>query len=88
MFTPKTGLVWIGILLLSSMFLIGQGGWGPQTCSIPYQCDDSNPCTYDDCVDSICVYTDIPGYCDDLDPCTEDDTCTGGVCSGTPIPGC
>jgi len=43
-------------------------------------CDDGNPCTIDECVDGVCVYTPI--VCDDQDPCTTDE-CVNGQCVHT-----
>lgn len=75
--------VWIGIILLSSMFLMGQDSWPPQTeCAVPEDCNDSNPCTDEDCVDSTCVYTNNTDPCEDGDVCTMRDTCSEGVCLG------
>jgi hypothetical protein len=62
--------------VLNSLALVG-----PQ-CSVPADCDDSDPCTIDDCVDGTCVNTPID--CDDSDPCTTD-YCSGGVCYNDPI---
>lgn len=47
-------------------------------------CDDSNPCTEDDCKPSTgCVALSIFGtVCDDFNPCTALDQCVGGDCSG------
>ena len=50
--------------------------------------DDGNVCTNDECLVGVCVHPDNTDPCSDGDPCTEDDTCSGGVCSGTFIPGC
>ena len=48
------------------------------------QCDDSNPCTENTCVDSDgCTYLPITGTsCDDNNPCTGNDTCANGTCAG------
>ena len=44
-------------------------------------CDDSNPCTADQCQPGKgCVSTDITAACDDGDVCTENDQCLGGAC--------
>jgi hypothetical protein len=53
-------------------------------------CNDSNPCTIDSC-DSMtgCHHDSAPlegQPCDDNNSCTDGDTCTGGTCSGTPLP--
>ncbi len=45
-------------------------------CSVPADCDDSNDCTADDCVSSVCQYT----------PAFDDSPCNGGsgfCCSGS-----
>ncbi len=54
------------------------------SCNNPAQCDDSNDCTADDCVDGACVNTPVGDGtgCDDGLFCTDGDTCTGGMCSG------
>ena len=54
-------------------------------CTAPAHCDDSNPCTNNDCITGYCVYTNSTDPCDDGDSCTMNDTCSGGVCSGTPL---
>jgi hypothetical protein len=76
--------VWLGILVLSSMFLMGQQTWSPQVeCTLPEDCEDGNPCTDIDCIGYTCVYTNNNNPCDDDDACTSNDTCSGGNC----IPG-
>ena len=68
----------------------------PGTCNggtcdaVPIDCNDSDDCTVDTCVDGACEYTTIccvgTGPCDDGDLATKDDTCNGeGLCVGTPI---
>lgn len=51
-------------------------------------CDDGNPCTYDDCDSMLvqCIHDSLaPGSpCDDGNPCTENDECVDGICTGTP----
>ncbi len=77
--------VWVGIILLSAMFLGGQDAWKPTIpCELVEDCDDLNPCTDEGCVDSVCVYTNNTDPCDDGDPCTLEDACSGGVCSAVP----
>ncbi|MFQ5493742.1 MAG: hypothetical protein ACE5EX_00010 [Phycisphaerae bacterium] len=61
---------------------------GCQTCVIPADCNDGNPCTDESCPAGVCVFTDNTAFCDDVNPCTSNDTCAAGVCAGTPIPGC
>ena len=53
-------------------------------CITAEDCDDGNPCTYQDCVAGRCAYADRPGSCDDGDACTVNDTCFGGTCTGDP----
>lgn len=55
------------------------------TCDDPGDCDDSDPCTDDACVNNLCENTQID--CDDNDDCTAD-TCENGNCVHTPINGC
>ena len=43
-------------------------------------CDDSNECTDDACVDGACVYTNNTSSCDDGNVCTTGDTCADGAC--------
>ncbi len=54
------------------------------TCSVPADCDDGNPCTNDDCINSHCSYSSNTAPCDDADPCTMNDTCFDGSCVGGP----
>jgi len=55
-------------------------------CTLADQCDDSNPCTDDDCVSSACVNTPNTAACEDGDACTSGDVCSSGICQGTPTP--
>ncbi len=50
-------------------------------------CDDSNPCTVDGCLDAQgCINAPTSGgNCDDGSKCTSPDTCKDGVCIGTKI---
>lgn len=45
-------------------------------------CDDGNACTYDICVDGVCLYFNNSNSCDDGNPCTINDVCMNGVCQG------
>ena len=48
---------WIGVVLLSAMFLAGQTTWERRVpCESVQDCDDLNPCTDEECVDSVCDY--------------------------------
>jgi cysteine-rich repeat protein len=50
-------------------------------------CNDRNPCTDDSCdPTSGCVFAPNTDPCDDGDPCTDPDACSGGTCTGTPLP--
>ena len=51
-------------------------------CESADDCDDSDPCTDDACVDGACAST--PVNCDDQDPCTED-LCADGACASAPL---
>lgn len=49
-------------------------------------CDDNNVCTDNQCsIPGGCIFPNKTGGCDDNSVCTEEDTCTGGLCTGTPI---
>ena len=54
-----------------------------QLCSLPAHCDDSDPCTKDECTDGDCAYSASFDTCDDLNECTVSDGCDEFlVCSG------
>ena len=55
---------------------------GPPPCD----CDDANPCTYDQC-DEVgqCQHIPVPAACEDGDPCTAGDVCNKGECSPGPV---
>jgi len=57
-----------------------------QQCSVPADCDDSNPCTTDDCVNLHCSYIANVLPCDGGNPCTGNDTCSDRACVGGPPP--
>lgn len=57
-------------------------------CQTPADCADGNECTEDLCNAGICANPPTIGPCDDGNACTARDTCSGGVCSGTPVSGC
>jgi len=52
-------------------------------CIQDSQCDDSNPCTDDACVATVCENTPNTDACNDGLVCTTGDVCSGGVCQGT-----
>ena len=61
-------------------------------CTEPADCDDSDACTDDDCIDNQCQYS--PVNCDDTNACTEDTCDTVSGCVNTcnvgqscPLPG-
>ena len=58
------------------------------SCITDVECDDSDVCTDDACVDNVCENTNNSAACDDGDACTENDACNAGVCAGTDIDGC
>ncbi|MBI5608256.1 MAG: hypothetical protein HY902_05195 [Deltaproteobacteria bacterium] len=49
-------------------------------------CDDSNPCTADNCDPATgkCSWSQVTGACDDGNPCTTSDACNGLKCAGMP----
>jgi hypothetical protein len=55
---------------------------GCQECSLAEECDDTNPCTDDDCIEGFCAYTNNDDPCDDGNVCTADDVCVDGGCAG------
>ncbi len=60
----------------------GTGG-GP-ACTTDAECDDSNACTDDACVDGVCAFLNNTVTCDDDNECTDDDACVDAACVGTP----
>lgn len=50
-------------------------------CTSDGDCNDSNPCTDDFCVQGSCQYDNNQAPCDDGDSCTGGDECSGGTCS-------
>lgn len=57
-------------------------------CTSDSGCDDSNPCTNDECVAGLCRSEFNADPCDDGNACTNQDTCVAGACGGTAIPNC
>lgn len=52
-------------------------------CSSNAECDDGNPCTFDNCLNRACFYGDFDDIaCDDGNPCTENDLCFNSLCTG------
>lgn len=51
-------------------------------------CDDGEPCTDDQCVDTKCKHQDNKAPCNDGDPCTSGDRCGGGSCKPGPTDIC
>ena len=56
-----------------------------QNLTIASDCNDSNECTYDVCVDSECTYNDVD--CDDGVYCTDDSCDPESGCVNTPDDG-
>jgi hypothetical protein len=79
MFRQKLIPVWVGILVLSGMFFMGQQTWDPQ----PRQCEDSAFPTCDGDCDPGLVCTDDPAL--DKCVCVEEEQCeeTYPTCGGT-----
>ena len=78
--------LFITIFILTS-FLIVSNSASAQCVTDP-DCDDSNPCTDDACVASVCEYTNNTAACDDGNACTTADTCAAGACVGGAAPNC
>ena len=57
----------------------------PDKC-LEVTCDDSNPCTDDECVEGDCVFAPNIAPCDDGNPCTVNDTCQDKACVGEAVP--
>ncbi len=89
--------LFLGALLVLASACSGGGGGGGQdtaqdvvegevqTCLKAEDCDDGNPCSKEECVGGLCVWTDLTeGVCDDGSLCTEADACVEGVCQGLP----
>src|SRR5512133_1471131 len=56
--------------------------------TVPYPCDDANPCTLDQGTRSTgCIYVPVAdgSSCDDGNGCTDQDRCSSGVCAGSPF---
>ncbi|MBW2463422.1 MAG: hypothetical protein JRH11_17360 [Deltaproteobacteria bacterium] len=54
---------------------------GPEGCASSAECDDDNPCTTDECIESACDNTSNSESCDDGVFCNGPDTCNEGSCS-------
>ncbi len=75
------------VAVLASFCLLGSSPGICRACVNDVECNDSNPCTEDACILSICVHTIVPGCrsctgdadCNDADPFTVD-LCVDGVC--------
>jgi len=67
-------------------FASGKCEAGDCAGEVPLVCDDSNPCTLDECEPGVgCASGNIEGECDDADVCTEGDQCKDGKCTGTQV---
>ncbi|MCB9728535.1 MAG: hypothetical protein H6744_18815 [Deltaproteobacteria bacterium] len=63
------------------------GKGGCKHSSIAFLCTDENPCTEAACDPKKgCVFPFNDAPCDDKSACTTADQCSGGVCTGTPLP--
>jgi len=58
---------------------------GCYECTVYTDCDDSNECTSDNCVNNICVSTNNTIECDDGNGCTMNDACSEGSCVGASL---
>jgi len=64
-------------------------------CEASSDCDDSDPCSDDQCEDGECKYSRRSGCCVFDQDCSDDDPCTkdqcpvpGGACEASLVPGC
>ena len=57
-------------------------------CTQNSDCDDSNPCTDDSCIGSVCNYTNNTASCDDGNEANCNDVCSNGSCAGSACPVC
>ncbi|MEK6677094.1 MAG: PQQ-dependent sugar dehydrogenase [Planctomycetota bacterium] len=59
----------------------------PIACTIDADCDDSNECTQNQCVNNLCAFSPVSkgATCDDGNLCTVNDACVNRVCDGQPI---
>ena len=48
-------------------------------CQEAWECDDGDPCTRDECIDHVCVWT-LEGDCSSDADCNDDDPCTDDEC--------
>lgn len=48
-------------------------------------CDDSESCSYDNCIAGECQHPPKPGSCDDGSACTNGDECNNGKCVGKAV---
>ncbi len=59
---------------------------GQCTGGTAVSCDDGNPCTDDSCDMALgCKNQNNTAACNDNNACTVNDTCSGGLCSGSPM---
>ena len=53
-------------------------------CLVDLDCNDSNACTNETCVNYVCVYVMNNDECEDEQFCTYNDHCDQGICTGQP----
>ena len=73
-------LVWLGIVLLSGMFLLGQQSWPPEQ-----ECIDNDADGYGNPASALCIHSALD--CDD-DPTDDSSTCTTCTCGETECAPC
>lgn len=91
--TLTNGPIWI----TSDLPNLGSGGCIhlpiEGCCVSAGDCDDTDTCTTDDCVDNACEHAPVPNCCHDSSECDDNDSCTldeclNDVCTHMPIPDC
>lgn len=83
----------VATLVIGALILLAPRPLEAQTCMSDAGCDDSNPCTEDDC---ICPGGGCPGICWNVSTCADSLLCNGtelcctapGGCDGTPFGQC
>ena len=89
MFARTTAFAWIGIIILSGMFLMGQDTWPQQECLDDNDCPTCQVCNVSNqcepaaigtpCGDGLTEPTCNPDVCDDLGACSDEPLAVDGT---------